>query len=164
MMNGEKILTLKQHKETGLFYRENTGDLESIKDCLRNYRHLVLDKEDVVLDLGANIGGFTYINSPKCKQIIAIEASRSNFEVLTKNVGALDNIVLYNGAIVNDEFTEDMIKFVTTQTKISSLSGKILQKDKPRKGQICEEIKAYRISEIIQKYSPTIVKIDVEGA
>lgn len=156
-------MNILTHK-SGMLYREDTGDLESIKDCIRNYRHLNINENDVCLDLGANIGGFTYLNAPKCKQVVAIEASNSNYEMLEKNVSSFSNVVLYNGAIVRDDFEDDVVKFVTTNTKISSLSGKILQKDKPRKDQICEEIKAYRIGEIIEKYSPTIVKIDVEGA
>ena len=50
------------------------------------YYPIKASKNDVVLDIGANIGIFTCKLASKVNRVIAIEPEPSNFSTLTKNV------------------------------------------------------------------------------
>ena len=55
------------------FYKE-IYDLEfSSTKCIYEMDSCVIDENDVVVDLGANVGFFTNYASQKCKKVISIE-------------------------------------------------------------------------------------------
>ena len=51
------------------------------------YYPLKISRDDVVLDVGANIGIFTCRTSKRANEVISIEPDPSNFEVLKKECG-----------------------------------------------------------------------------
>ena len=65
------------------------------------YYPLKVSKNDVVLDVGANIGIFTCKLASKVNRVIAIEPEPSNFSTLTKNVkqNNFSNVNLLNLAV-----------------------------------------------------------------
>lgn len=74
------------------FYRENTNDLEIIRDVFVKDKYKIcnldLRKDDIVIDLGAHIGAATLLLAtmrPDLK-IFAWEAHPANFEILLKNI------------------------------------------------------------------------------
>ena len=105
---------LKEHQKTKLLYRIDTIDAQMINDCLYHYKNVSFENK-IILDLGANIGGFTYMAlRNNCKQIIAIEPDKYNFDLLKLNIN--DNkAILLQGAITVDDITE--LNFYFNQSK-----------------------------------------------
>lgn len=62
-------------------------------------------KDDVVLDVGANIGIFTLKVAKNVKRVISIEPEPQNFSVLSKNIAEnnLSNVTLLNLAVSDKE-------------------------------------------------------------
>lgn len=60
-----------------------------------------VNKNSVVVDVGANIGYYTLLLAQKCKQVYAVEPDKDCFEILKKNVeeNGFNNVVLFNVAV-----------------------------------------------------------------
>lgn len=65
------------------------------------YRPFQLKKDDVIVDLGANIGLFTVHIADKVKRVISVEPEPSNFHILEQAVmsNRLTNVTILNIAI-----------------------------------------------------------------
>lgn len=115
------------------------------------YDFLNINKKDVVLDVGANIGDFTLLASLKAKKVIAIEPNPDTFAVLLKNVASLANVTLINKAVGNSH------KFVRIEG--DGVSACIADDSKGA-------IEMDRIDNILGplSISPTILKMDIEGS
>ena len=72
-----------------------------------------LEKEDIVIEIGAGWGGLSSAIAKKVKKVIAIEIDRGLFSVLTEKLAGFENIQLVN---------EDALKF--DYQKIARLYGK----------------------------------------
>ena len=114
------------------------------------YDFLNINKRDVVLDVGANIGDFTLLASLKANKVIAIEPNMSTFALLRRNVQSLDNVILINKAV------GDVHKFVSIEGNgVSAFTvedhGGAIEMD--------------RIDDLLStlSISPTILKMDIEG-
>ena len=57
------------------------------------YDFLNINKNDVVLDVGANIGDFTLLASLKANKVIAIEPNIGTFALLRRNIQSLGNVI-----------------------------------------------------------------------
>lgn len=62
-------------------------------------------KDDVVLDVGANIGIFTLKVAKNVKRVISVKPEPQNFSILSKNIAAnyLSNVTLLNLAVSDKE-------------------------------------------------------------
>jgi predicted O-methyltransferase YrrM len=62
-----------------------------------------VNKNSVVVDVGANIGYYTLLLAQKCKKVYAIEPDKESFKILKKNVedNGFKNVVLFNVAAGN---------------------------------------------------------------
>lgn len=146
----------KVHRKTGLTVRTRT-DKRMLDECLKNYDAVPMVRGDVVLDLGANIGGFASMAIKKGCQVIAVEADKFNYELLQHNVGANCQTIL--GAVVGDD--SKTVSFGMKCNANSQCSGKIIQKS--RKDIRETEVQAINFNSLIDLWKPTVVKIDVEG-
>ncbi len=87
-------------KRIGNYHKENIIR-EIFEDKLYEKYHEV-QEGDIVLDVGASVGPFTYsILSKNPKQVFSIEPSDSEFITLTKNLGHYDNVSLINKGITS---------------------------------------------------------------
>ncbi|KFM22220.1 putative RNA methylase ral function prediction only protein [Marine Group I thaumarchaeote SCGC AAA799-B03] len=116
------------------------------------YSKFDLRSDDIVLDLGANIGLFTVKISNKVKKVISIEPEPENFSILKKNVdmNGLTNVVLVNQAL-SDKKKVVKIENIGVESKISNLGN---------------EIQADTLDNILSEKNisnPTIIKMDIEG-
>lgn len=65
-------------------------------------KHQEVQEGDIVLDVGASVGPFTYSILPKNpKQVFSIEPSNSEFTILTKNFQGKSNVTLVNKGITS---------------------------------------------------------------
>ena len=73
----------------GIQYRDcDKGILKQVED----YNALNISKGDIVLDLGANIGAFSYNLKDKVRQLVAVKPAEENYKVLEANYGYGFNI------------------------------------------------------------------------
>lgn len=116
------------------------------------YAPFELRKNDIVLDLGANIGLFTIMVADKVKKIVSIEPEISNFNVLKKNIleNNLKNVIILNKAL-SDKKEKLKIEGTSALAKISC-NGNIVEADSI--DSILEEQKIQSVD---------IVKMDIEG-
>ena len=74
---------IKFNSKTGYWYRPETFDHGMIKDSKKHYSALQHVKGSVVLDLGANCGGFTKMAiDAEAKMVVALEPCPYNFQIL----------------------------------------------------------------------------------
>lgn len=153
-----------QDNKTQMWFRPGTADKEMIRDCFRNYDHFLdrLRPDDVVLDLGANIGVFSYLASDKAKKVYAIEAERLNTEVAKANtVGC--SVTIKELAVVPDDYEEDTVTFELNKSAKNACSGHTLIDKKSRKDRLEFTVRAKRFKELVEEYEATAIKIDIEG-
>lgn len=118
--------------------------------------------DDIILDIGANIGVHTVQFSdlvPRGK-VISLEPARATFDYLLRNVARLPNVVLLNAAL--SDKTGLLTFFVAADNAYSSL------KDTQRKPILRREIVAcFRADDLLGPLLDGarvgLVKIDVEG-
>jgi len=80
---------------------------------------------DIVLDVGASVGPFTYsILSKNPKQIFSIEPSISEFITLTKNLGEFSNITLVNKGITSTNGTVESDQLFGGESEMEGITFK----------------------------------------
>jgi FkbM family methyltransferase len=161
--NFEEIeVELKQSKD-GLYYRPESSDQQMLKDSnilnpRSDYFH-VNPKDKVIMDCGANIGGFTNrAIKLGAKQVVAYEPEQHNFQMLIANTQELGDKVILNEAalIAADNLT---ISFWLNNSKRSSCSGNL--KGSAKKKEFV--VNALNFYVELEKYRPDLVKMDIEG-
>lgn len=115
---------------------------------------LLRGEDDVFLDLGAYDGdslrGFIHYAEDRYKKIIAVEASRKNYEMLVKNTEKNPRIQCINIGVYKEK---TQLNFDVSEAKNSFVSGggtTVLDVDS--------------VDNLLQGASVTIVKMDIEGA
>lgn len=125
------------------------------------YRALVTP-EDIVADIGANIGLTAILFSTMAKQTFAFEPSPSTFNILSKNLAnnQINNVEAINLGLGHQE--ENLtITFATTNRSGGYVSDKI----RPKAGHTTENIRIDTLDHFFSSKTntPTFLKIDVEG-
>lgn len=115
-----------------------------------------LRKEDIFIDVGANIGSYTVLASAEIgARTISIEPIPSTFAFLKDNVvlNNINNIVeLYNIGLASKNSS---MKFTKTQDTVNHVATDY-DKD-------VIEVKVNTLDNIIKESNPSLIKIDVEG-
>lgn len=115
-----------------------------------------LKKEDLFVDIGANLGHYTMLASGICKaKTIAIEPIESTIEKLKRNVSlnSLKDKVTILGYGVGDK--SEILNFTTDKTVMNSVS---LEENNNT-----IKIEVRTLDELLKGENPTFIKIDVEG-
>lgn len=123
------------------------------------YDALRVTKNDIVIDLGANIGDFTVKVAKKAKRVIAVEPSKKSLEILKKNIeiNGLNNVSVLPYAVSDKEGKA----YLSGEGVSSALSD--------REG---EEIQTITLDKILALYTTSeereqrriVIKMDIEGA
>ncbi len=122
-----------------------------------------INPDDVVLDIGANIGMFTIKaaqNIGENGRILAIEPEVKNIILLKENTKDLKNVFIITRAVGNTTGEEDLLVFPLSGTHF------IAPGVKPNTGQKIKRVKIDKIDNIVREFGLDIinfVKIDVEG-
>jgi len=132
----------------GLHYFEDEKHI--LSEAKRQYAGIEFTEDDVVIDMGANIGVFDFYIQDKVKSIIAVEAGKEAFDVLKMN---LPTSILINKAVVEDNGPKEMIFYLSHNTTLSRYL--------PNKKNSKTIVETIEIGELM-KYKPTILKIDIE--
>jgi len=101
-LNNEIKFTHKEYKHP-IYLRTKSSDIQVFYQILFNQEYdIQLEfKPEIIIDLGANIGlaSIFFSNRFPNSKIIAIEAAKNNFEMLSKNTKEYSNIIAYHRAI-----------------------------------------------------------------
>lgn len=118
---------------------------------------LKLTKKDVVLDLGGNIGAFTLDIFDKVKKVIVYEPEDVNYEFLSINIedNGAKNVTAHKQAVVgNDDKVRDL--YLGKAPYYYSFLVKHNRKRVP--------VECVNINDVMKKYKPTKMKVDIEGS
>lgn len=128
----------------------------AIKYFLKTLKH-----DDIVFDLGANMGYFVVQEALKCKQVIAVEPSEMNSVFLGLNIfsNKLNNVINHKLAIGNKN---KIINFYISEA--GNLSS-VIERDKTHNYYKIEKIELIKGKDFIEKYDykPTVLRMDIEG-
>lgn len=147
-------MNLYPNKPTGLWCREGTLDEYVVKEQ-KTYAPLFgLVKDQVVMDIGGNIGAFAYFATKYgASQVISFEPDPENIQMFKKQ--AIPHSTLVKGAIA--------AKSGTAALYLNSGKNKGMHSLQEISGRECIEVKTYAFEKALQRYEPTILKIDIEG-
>ncbi len=121
---------------------------------------------ELIFDIGANIGNWSLKNYSSDKQIIAVEAVPETFNKLIQNIGKDKNIICINYAVSNSS-QEEITFYKAKADTLSTLNLDWLTSPSSRFGGMNYDIikcKTITIDNLIEKYGkPNLIKIDTEG-
>lgn len=139
-----------------LWYRPDTFDLESAKRMRSDNRFLIVNKEDIIFDIGANIGSFTRSYFDKVKKVYSFESERDNFKLLERNVKGISNVRIFNCAVVNGN--EKEVEFYLNKGKCKGYHSLVMKRGREK-----VKVSSMNFLKLINKYKPSVLKIDIEG-
>ena len=139
-------------------------DKDMVNDCLAHYSQFDDLEDAIVMDWGANIGGFGRMLMDKpIKRYIGVECHPENFEVMEKNLGDDLRFALIEAAVTNQDagnidlyMTGSKQEFCSGTTNPKSNAAKNMRKKKVS----VATVNGYRL---LEKYKPTHLKCDIEG-
>ncbi len=118
----------------------------------------ILREDDVVLEVGANIGYYALMEASRCRKIYAIEPHPENVDRLKRNIelNGYDNIEVQHAGFGEEDGT---MKLYT-----SELSNWHTAKENPGSSGEFIEVDCHRIDTFAANHeTPTFIKMDVEG-
>jgi len=149
-------------------YKEFLGADESVDSAMicESIANYIIGGVDyagkVCLDLGANIGGFTKVAQDfGASKVIAVECDHRNFNKLSDSFKDTDNVECIHGAVSNSD--EDTVHIYKSSSRSKHCSVTTID-NKNSKFKEYDEVKTIRFNDLVGKYSPDIIKIDIEGA
>ena len=98
----KNILTDSSHHWFDFFYKEIYALEFSPTNCIYEMDRCILEPDDIVLDLGANVGFFTDYAAKKCKKVISVEGGDAFFACLIHNTYKNKNIEYLNANVVSE--------------------------------------------------------------
>jgi len=122
-----------------------------------------LQPDDVFWDVGANIGAVTLVAARLCRRVVAFEPDPRSLQVLTRNVrtNRMENVEIIPAALGEGDGTAILHQAAALNTGMSSLLP--LQGGTIGNVQV-QVIAADQMIEARPELSPTVMKLDVEGA
>ena len=138
---------------------------------LNFFRELLSKDCDLVFDIGANSGDYTFIFSKFARKVVAIEPDMKNYRVLTSRFSTLKNVEILNKAVSdkNGYATFHIEKEGSAYNTLSDKWVDILESEsksriKEKKFAQSYEVETHTVNKLIEVYGkPDFIKIDVEG-
>jgi|TARA_R110000824_G_scaffold392944_1_gene591658 FkbM family methyltransferase len=149
-------------KENDLFFcRPNSSDEYVIKECyspmyFKDYMNY--NKNDIVLDVGANIGAYSTRVSKLVKYVFAYEPHQENYKLALHNLktNKIKNVKLSNTALIGTNNSE--VNLYTNKGKNRG-SHTII----PTRGRGTIIVKSQKFSNILKETKANKIKMDIEG-
>ena len=142
--------------------RPNSSDEYVVRECyspmyFKDYMNY--NENDIVLDVGANIGAYSTRVSKLVKEVYSFEPLKENYDLAQKNLDRnnVTNVKLYNNALIGTD--DDEINFYLSKGK--NLGGHTIL---PTRGRGIIVVKARKFSDVLSETKATKIKMDIEGA
>ena len=154
----KKNLSIKKFDFNGMIinYPDTTDEWIIIQENLISdqYHKLNPQPDDVIIDIGANIGTFALRYAQLCKRVVAFEPEPYNFALLERNIkeNGITNIIAVNSPVSYHDKT-------MTLNIARNLSGHSLR---ATQNAIGIKVKAAEINTVIREYQPNKIKMDAE--
>lgn len=151
--------------ETWKFDCQNQSAANIAKSCLTYYKAMwehphidPLNVSDVVIDVGAHMGFFSIPVNSQVSRMVSLEPAPANFELLRRNINLNNthNIWAIQNAVSDRHGPIPFHLGVRGTTGHSATNRK--------QGGVDIQVQAVTISYLVQSYSPTVLKLDCEGA
>ena len=115
-----KIITILSIKhENGIHPKH---DLLKYKEWFLN----LLNKEDIVLDIGSNTGNMPILFSSKCKKVYGIEIEKIHHDIAINRVKNIKNIILFNADATTFNYSDiDKISVVTLSNVLEHIDQRV---------------------------------------
>lgn len=125
---------------------------------------ITLNDEDVIYDLGSNIGVFTkwVLNQVNPQHIYDFEPTPSLKQYTSKTFSSYPNVTIFDKAIAGEN---KIAKFFTFENSVSNTLLDFEGKNETYQGYI--EVECVNLEQFIQEHNllqPTIIKMDIESA
>lgn len=137
------------------------GNYLTNNNFLYETNKIYINKNDIILDCGANLGLFSAYAATKGKQVFSFEPSKKNLNFLNKTKLYYSNMQIINQAV----FMDNQIK---TFLETDNIGASHLKDININFSNINKEIIAQTISLdyfcLINKIIPSFIKMDIEGA
>lgn len=159
--HGYKLKRIQYDGKTCV-YRDIKNEFDIVREAFtaNTYEHhgMTFEKDDVVLDLGANIGCFTLSVFNRVKKVIAVEPEEHNCDIMRMNIkeNNIKNCKLYQAAVVgNKDKTREL--FCGWCAGMYSLHTS-------NHNRVSVTVECVNIQDLIDKYNPTKIKFDIKGS
>lgn len=163
----DDVLDVDVAGESATFHMEHAPEVLSVLHTLRKERAMLEDfvdeigPDDVVWDVGANLGVFACLAAAKGARVLAFEPFEPTAQRLDENAALSDvDVDIYEVALGSESGKVELgvdLEELGTQTPTLD----------PREGQIEVVVDEFRGDELVEEGyapAPTVAKIDVEGA
>ena len=148
--------------------RPNTTDQKVIEEVItknsyeRKKDKFFLKDAPLWLDLGGNIGTFTCKACEQGCNVVTFEPEKENFDLLLKNIkknNFTSNVIAVNAGVVAKEDVKEVDLFIC-KGEYNKYRHTIFKK----RGRKSVEIAVENFKKVLEKYKPSGIKIDIEGA
>lgn len=139
--------------------RENTLDLYVINENAgKGYAALDLKEDDVVLDIGGNIGAYFVYNHDKVKHIYSYEPDNENFDLMVKHkdINKCDNVSIYKLAVIGKG--PEQLKFYKNVKKNKGMHSLVPIRDRE-----VITVDTITLKDVLLFTKANKAKIDIEG-
>jgi FkbM family methyltransferase len=154
------------------FYRKmrDAGRYELFQQETNFYRALVGDSNDLIFDVGANVGTKAKIFGLLAKQVVLFEPDHTNLKILGARLKNNERFIIHGCALGNEQGTSSYYS-IGNDSAYNSLSEKHINNIARQRGIIKNErlltqyeVETNTLDFFIDKYGlPGYIKIDVEG-
>jgi FkbM family methyltransferase len=123
-----------------------------------------IEKFDLIIDVGANIGNHSLYFSKISKKVFSYEPNPNTYQLLKYNTSNISNIDIYNIGISNNtekKFLNESNFNIGNSAVVSGIKKQNIKKD----DLILHEINAFKLDDLENLFNEEIsmIKIDVEG-
>lgn len=155
----ERIVQQKNLKNGLTFWYRVPSSDEAVFAERGYYANFTPTEDDIVMDIGANVGDMPLKWGMTAKEIHSYEPIPETFEILRMNVegNSLNNCKIYEGAVGHGEGEIKLwlnLDTMHTHAKASSIGKRMKDSVTAHRFDFAEEVK---------KIQPTVIKIDIEG-
>ena len=143
------------------------AQLPKINKCLREFDYYILGEQErsygglflrdkIVLDVGGHVGLFAlFALSKGAKRVISIEPFGENYKIMRKLSSSRSHLKINAAVVAGDE------KKTTLYVNPGKNTG--LHSTVPTRGREGVVVAAVNVENLIYRYRPEVVKMDVEG-
>lgn len=142
--------------------RKDTYDEEVVRECFGSSyfkENIKYCRDDIVLDVGANIGAYAIRVSSLVQVVHSFEPDIDNYNLAKENLSlnSITNVHLNNSALISSDKT-------TIDFYVNGKANKGAHSCCPIRGREKITVPAKMFSTVVKEIKPTIVKMDIEGA
>jgi len=143
-----------------IYHRPETTDLDLVKAIPNENEKLGLNSDDIVLDLGAHIGGFSkWVLVCGVKSVICVEPYLPNFRLLRRNLGKEFSATLNYAACVQGWGSGKECKLYVAGGRSEGRHSLIAKNNRPYR-----TVPSVGFLDLLYQHKPSVVKIDIEGS